>query len=146
MRIHDLPKITASKKKRLGRGLGSGVGAKSTRGGKRHQKAREKIKPGFEGGQGRIIKKFPLLRGKGKNKPPRKKPLTVTIGRLEKLAPGSTVDVVSLVKEGVVDEKALKSGVKLVAGGELTTSLKVAIPCSKGAQEQIALAGGSILM
>lgn len=67
--LSTLPQIVSGRKKRLGRGLGSGVGAKSGRGTTRHQKAREKISVGFEGGQNRLIKKFPLLRGKGKNKP-----------------------------------------------------------------------------
>ncbi|MCX7955723.1 MAG: hypothetical protein N2593_01260 [Patescibacteria group bacterium] len=66
--LSKLPKIVNKNKKRLGRGLGSGKGAKSGRGITRHQKAREKIPLHFEGGQGRMIKKFPLLRGKGKNK------------------------------------------------------------------------------
>lgn len=66
--LANLPKLVFSRKKRLGRGLGSGKGAKSGRGITRHQKAREDIPLHFEGGQGRIIKKFPLLRGKGKNK------------------------------------------------------------------------------
>ncbi len=67
--LSSLPKITKKNKKRLGRGLGSGKGAKSGRGITRHQKTREDILIHFEGGQGRIVKKFPLLRGKGKNKP-----------------------------------------------------------------------------
>lgn len=67
--LSSLPKITAKKKKRLGRGPGSGKGAKSGRGTTRHQKAREDIPIHFEGGQGKTIKRFPLLRGKGKNKP-----------------------------------------------------------------------------
>ncbi|MGB9707424.1 MAG: hypothetical protein ACPL1D_01590 [Microgenomates group bacterium] len=67
--LSNLPKIKEKKKKRLGRGLGSGKGAKSGRGTTRHQKAREDIPLHFEGGQGRIIKRFPLMRGKGKNKP-----------------------------------------------------------------------------
>lgn len=67
--LSNLPKIVAKKKKRVGRGLGSGKGAKSGRGTTRHQKARENIPLHFEGGQGRIIKRFPLLRGKGRNKP-----------------------------------------------------------------------------
>ncbi len=66
--LSQLPKIVARHKKRLGRGLGSGKGAKSGRGTTRHQKARENIPLHFEGGQGRLVKRFPLLRGKGKNK------------------------------------------------------------------------------
>jgi len=67
--LSNLPKLLERAKKRVGRGLGSGKGAKSGRGITRHQKARESIPLFFEGGQGRIIKKFPLLRGKGRNKP-----------------------------------------------------------------------------
>lgn len=65
--LSQLPKMVFGKKKRLGRGSGSGKGAKSGRGTTRHQKARESIPLHFEGGQGRLVKKFPLLRGKGKN-------------------------------------------------------------------------------
>jgi len=66
--LSNLPKIVIGKKKRLGRGLASGKGSKSGRGTTRHQKAREGIPLHFEGGQGRMVKRFPLLRGKGKNK------------------------------------------------------------------------------
>lgn len=67
--LNKLKKIVEKKRKRVGRGLGSGKGAKSGRGTTRHQKAREDIPLHFEGGQGRMVKKFPLLRGKGRNKP-----------------------------------------------------------------------------
>lgn len=67
--LAHLPRLGKRRKKRLGRGLGSGSGAKSGRGTTRHQKAREKIPLHFEGGQGRMVKKYPLLRGKGRNNP-----------------------------------------------------------------------------
>ncbi len=67
--LSKLPKIVKKSKKRLGRGVGSGSGAKSGRGTTRHQKARESIPLHFEGGQGRMVKKYPLLRGKGRNNP-----------------------------------------------------------------------------
>lgn len=66
--LSQLPKIIKKKKKRLGRGPGSGKGAKSGKGTTRHQAARENIPLHFEGGQGKMTKRFPLLRGKGRNK------------------------------------------------------------------------------
>ena len=66
--LSKLPKIVDKKFKRLGRGSGSGKGNKASRGTKRHQKAKEKIPLHFEGGQAKITKKYPLLRGKGRNK------------------------------------------------------------------------------
>ena len=66
--LSKLPKIVVKRKKRVGRGYGSGVGAKSGRGTTRHQAARENIPIHFEGGQNRLVKRMPLLRGKGKNK------------------------------------------------------------------------------
>lgn len=68
MKLSNLPKIVLKRKKRVGRGAGSGLGAHSGRGFGRHQKGRERIKIWFEGGQNRLTKKFPLLRGKGKMK------------------------------------------------------------------------------
>ena len=66
--LSNLPKIVKKRKKRVGRGYGSGIGAKSGRGMTRHQAARENIPIHFEGGQNRLVKGMPLLRGKGKNK------------------------------------------------------------------------------
>lgn len=68
MFLSELPKIVEKQKKRVGRGYGSGKGAKSGRGTTRHQAARENIRANYEGGQNPLTKKFPMLRGKGKNK------------------------------------------------------------------------------
>ena len=64
--LSHLETISTKKKKRLGRGLGSGRGAKSGREPHDIRKARENIPLGFEGGQGDLHKRFPLLRGKEK--------------------------------------------------------------------------------
>lgn len=68
MNIHSLPKIVKRSKKRLGRGHGSGKVKTSGRGTK-GQKARGKLPLGFEGGQTPLVKRLPYLRGKGRNKP-----------------------------------------------------------------------------
>src|SRR3989304_3525474 len=98
--LSNLPKIKKKKQKRRGRGLGSGRGSKSGRGTTRHQKARESIPLHFEGGQGKMVKKYPLLRGKGKNKSRQKTSLAISLDRLNIFSVGDVVDYTSLEKKG----------------------------------------------
>lgn len=143
--LTNLPPTTNKKNKRLGRGLGSGKGAKAARGIKRHQKAREKIKIWFEGGQNRTTKKFPLLRGKGKNKSVRPTPIPVNLTDLSKLPEKSTVDISTLIKNNIVDKKALETGVKILSEGEVSKPLTIALPISKKARKKIEAGGGKII-
>lgn len=144
--LNNLPKIVSKRKKRVGRGLGSNRGAKSGRGTTRHQKAREDIPIHFEGGQNRMIKRFPLLRGKGRNKPVSPKPLIVHLDWLNKFKDGEEITVEKLVEKGIVDDKALEIGVKLLKTGKLERkNLLIKIPASKGAIEEIEKLGGKVL-
>lgn len=143
--LSHLPKIIEKKKKRLGRGLGSGRGSKSGRGTTRHQKAREDIPLHFEGGQGRMVKKFPLLRGKGRNKPLRKKPLVLNIGRLSKLfKDGEVIDMQTLVKMGLVKTQEQKTGVKIIGNDKLEKKLIIKLPVSQNVKSLVEKAGGKI--
>ena len=142
--LHELPKIVGKRKKRLGRGVGSGSGAKSGRGTTRHQKARTNIPLHFEGGQNKITKKYPLLRGKGRNKSIQVKPYVVNVEKLNVLKKGTVVTVESLIKAHIVEADAVTRGVKVLGRGKLEVSLKVALPASKKAVEKIEKAGGSI--
>ena len=142
--LSQLPKIVYKKKKRLGRGLGSGKGAKSGRGTTRHQKAREDIPLSFEGGQGKIIKKFPLLRGKGKNKSLKKKPEVIKLEKLNQLKDNTVVNIDKLFKSGLITKKGKNWGVKILANGQLNKKLIVNIPVSKAAKEKIEAAGGKV--
>ncbi len=119
LELNKLPKITGKKAKRVGRGLGSRKGAKSGRGTTRHQKAREDIPLHFEGGQNRMVKKFPLLRGKGRNKPSPFKPLTLRLDALNIFKSGEVVDRQKLVEMGVFKKEVLRRGAKIVNSGEL---------------------------
>ena len=67
MKLHELIKVKAKLKKRLGRGLGSGKGKTGGRGTK-GQKARGKIPASFIGGTLPLYKRLPLKRGKGNPK------------------------------------------------------------------------------
>lgn len=135
--LSSLPKIVKKSKKRVGRGLASGKGRKSGRGTKRHQKAREAIPIHFEGGQGRMVKKFPLLRGKGRNKPIRPKPVVIPVRKLNIFKDGEVIDEASLVKRGVIKEKDLKFGVKILSDGQLKKRVIVKVPMSKRVREMV---------
>lgn len=140
--LSSLPKIVGKKTKRIGRGLGSGRGAKSGRGTTRHQKARESIPLHFEGGQGRMVKRFPLLRGKGRNQG-RQHPIAINVTRLNIFKNESTVDIATLVKNNIIRKGEITRGVKIVGKGKITKKLTVQLPVSQGASSAINAAGGS---
>ncbi|GIW63988.1 MAG: hypothetical protein KatS3mg091_790 [Patescibacteria group bacterium] len=119
--LSNLKKTVAKRKKRLGRGLSSRKGAKSGRGTTRHQTARENVPLHFEGGQNRIVKKFPLLRGKGRNKGKLVKPVSLRLEMLNLFSDNEKVTLSKLVKKNIIIKKtALKRPtIKIVLGGEL---------------------------
>lgn len=93
-----------------------------------------------------LIKRLPLQRGKGKNKPS-KKPLVVNIEYLNTLPSGTRVDLDQLIKSGIVKESsALKYGVKILGDAKLETKLTVAVPTSKSAAKLIEKAGGEVVV
>ena len=136
--------MNIKKKKRLGRGLGSGKGSKSGRGTTRHQKARESIPLHFEGGQGRIVKKFPLLRGKGKNNSIEKKAFIVDLEMLNKLADNSIVSRELLIKENIITNGKENLPIKILANGQLKKKLIIKLPVSKKVKEAVEKLGGQV--
>ena len=146
MKLNKLPKITKKKKKRLGRGYGSGKGGHTVGRGAKGQKARSKVKPWFEGGQTPLLKRLPLKRGKGKFKPLKPKPIIVNLKYLNLLPKNTKVTLKSLIKHGLVNKKeAEKFGVKILGDGDLKLPLTVKLPCSKRAAEKIKKAGGKVI-
>lgn len=147
MELHNLPKTTTKRKKRLGRGYGSGKGGHTVGRGQKGQKSRSKVPLFFEGTKFRksLIRRLPLLRGKGKLKPGNK-PVVVNVKYLNLLPADSLVDIKVLAKHRIVDLKeAQKFGVKILGEGKLGVALKVALTCSKGATEKIKEAGGKVI-
>lgn len=147
MELNKLPKITQRKKKRLGRGLGSGKGGHTVGRGTSGQKAREKIPLTFEGTKMKksLLKGFPLRRGKGKFKSLKPKLLIVNVKHLNFFQKGEKVNIKSLIKKGIVDAKEAKEfGVKILGDGKLDVALEVELPCSGGAAEKIKKAGGKV--
>ena len=144
MSLDKLKKIKKSGKKRLGQGHGSGRGKTAGRGTK-GQKAKGKISLSFEGGALPLIKRLPFRRGKGKNKVFKKKPMIVNIKVLNLLKKDSIVDIETLIKNRIVDEKDAKMyGVKILGEGDLKIPLTIKLPISKGAGSKIKKAGGKV--
>ena len=143
MSLHNLTKITTKKKKRVGRGLGSGKGKTATRGMK-GRKARGKVRPGFEGGQLPLTKRLPFLRGKG-FKGPQRKPFILSLEKLNVFRAASKLTIERLQKEGLVPEN-VPYGVKILANGEIDKKLSLeGIKVSKGVKEKIESAGGKVI-
>lgn len=142
--LSNLSKQGEKKKKRLGRGLSSGKGSKSGRGTTRHQKARESVPLHFEGGQGRIVKKFPLLRGKGKNNSIKSKAFVIDLESLNKLADNSVVSRETLIKENIITNGKEFLPIKILANGQLKKKLIVKLPVSKKVKIAVEKLGGQV--
>lgn len=145
MKLQSLPKTTTRKKKRVGRGYGSGKGGHTSSRGAKGQKARSKVKIWFEGGQLALIRRLPKTRGKGRFKPLKPSPVIIKLKDLEGLKKGSVISEKTLAEAGIVREDEVKRfGLKILGNGEVTTALTVRVPTSKKVKEKIEKAGGKL--
>ena len=134
-----------SKKKRVGRGYGSGKGGHTVGRGAKGNKARGKIPIWFEGGQLPLIRRLPFKRGKDRFGKLRPGPVIINVGALNLLPKGTEVNLATLVKHGLVREtEAKECGIKILGDGELKQPLVLLVATSKGAAEKIIKAGGSL--
>lgn len=141
MKLHELSSAEGSRhsRKRVGRGIGSGMGKTSTRGHK-GQNARSGggVRPGFEGGQNPLYRRIPK---RGFTNPTRKEFAIVNLTELNQFAAGTEVTPELLMETGVV--KSPKDGIKILGNGELSVNLTVkANKFSQSAVEKIQTAGG----
>jgi len=127
------------KKKRIGRGMGSGLGKYSTRGAKGARSiSGYSLMRGFEGGQMPLHRRLPK---RGFTNIFKKEFAIVNLRDLERL-PGDTFNADILMQLGVV--KKLCDGLKILGTGEITRKIDVeAHIFSKTAAEKIAKAGGT---
>jgi len=142
MRLNELKPDVGSKKpaKRVGRGIGSGLGKTAGRGHK-GQKARAGgfHKVGFEGGQMPLQRRLPKVGFHSR------KGLTRAEVRLGELAQvqGDVVDLKALIEARVVG-RSTKSA-KIIASGEVTRALTIrGVGVTKGARAAIEAAGGAV--
>ena len=129
-----------TKAKRLGRGIGSGLGKTSGKGHK-GQWARSGggVRPGFEGGQMPLIRRIPK---RGFNNEFAKQYTIINVCDLEKFENGAEVSAEILLDAGVIS-KIEKNGLKVLGKGTLTKKLVVkANKFTKSAVEMIEKAGG----
>jgi large subunit ribosomal protein L15 len=148
MKLSDIADNAGSRKKRMrvGRGIGSGKGKTSGRGGK-GQTARSGVRiKGFEGGQMPIHRRLPK---RGFNNVFRVEYAEINLDRLQQaidaktLDAGSVINAESLVKAGVLRRQ--KAGVRLLGRGEIKAKVNVEVHgASKSAIAAVEKAGGSV--
>ncbi len=133
-------------RKRIGRGIGSGMGKTSTKGHK-GQKARSGVAiKGFEGGQMPLFRRLPK---RGFVNIFAKRYVAVNVGRLQqaidagRLDAKAEIDAAALRGSGIV--KNPRDGIRLLAKGALKAKVKVTVAgASKAAVEAVEKAGGSV--
>ncbi|HEX6905427.1 MAG TPA: 50S ribosomal protein L15 [Terriglobales bacterium] len=132
------PHKASEKRKRVGRGMGSGMGKTATRGNKgQRSRSGSRMMRGFEGGQMPLHRRLPK---RGFTNIFRQEYAVVNLERLAGLGE-TTITPEVLVKAGII--KRVEQRVKVLGDGELSSALTVhAHKFSKSAQEKIAKAGG----
>ena len=142
MQLNNLRPARGSKsnRKRVGRGVGSGMGKTAGRGNK-GQKSRSggRIKPGFEGGQQPLQLRLPKF---GFNSAKARITTQVTLFELSKLE----ADIIDL--QALKDADIINGGIqyaKVMLSGEITRAITLkGIKASKGARAAIEAAGGTV--
>lgn len=135
------PEGSRKKKKRVGRGNGSGHGGTSCKGHK-GQNARSGggVKPGFEGGQMPLSRRLPKRGFRNKF---RKDIIAVNLEQLNKFEEGSVVDPDTLLEQGIIKRKG--DGVKILGKGDIPYPLTLKVNnISRSAREKIEASGGSV--
>ncbi len=143
MKLSELrpPEGSRKKRKRVGRGDGSGHGGTSTKGHK-GLKARSghSSRPGYEGGQMPLARRIPK---KGFKNIFRKEIIIVNLDQLNRFSGEAPVDAAALLAGGVI--RKIGDGIKILAKGTIERALTVRVNAiSQNAKEKIEAAGGKV--
>ena len=138
--------VPEKKRKRVGRGPGSGLGKTCGRG---HKGAKSrsgfKNKRGFEGGQTPLKRRLPKF---GFTNPNRQTYQLINLDRLEKLeqlTDGTSLETQQMLEMGLI--RNTKTPVKLLGRGSLTKKIKITVDkASRGAVESVTQAGGEVII
>ena len=136
------PEGSRKKKKRVGRGDGSGHGGTAGKGAKgQNARSGHSVRPNFEGGQMPLTRRIPK---RGFKNPMRRIIAIVNIEQLKGFAQGALVDRDTLTAVGLVSGRV--DGVKVLGNGEINFPLSLMVDrVSRGAREKIEAAGGTIV-
>jgi large subunit ribosomal protein L15 len=136
------PEGSRKKRKRVGRGDGSGHGGTAGKGAKgQNARSGHSVRPNFEGGQMPLSRRLPK---RGFKNPMRMIIETVNIDQLKRFSEGSVVDRELLLAAGLVTRKA--DGIKILGKGEIGYPLSLKVDrVSQGARQKIEAAGGKII-
>ncbi|MDR0355018.1 MAG: 50S ribosomal protein L15 [Deltaproteobacteria bacterium] len=143
MKLHELGPLPGSKhrRKRVGRGEGSGLGKTSGRGHK-GQKSRSGggVRPGFEGGQMPLQRRLPK---RGFTNIFKKVFAVVNVGDLNNFAEGSVIDAEALEAVGLIRHQGL--AVKLLGDGLVENKLTIKVQAaSQAAVDKVTKVGGLV--
>jgi large subunit ribosomal protein L15 len=143
MKLSELrpPEGSRKKRKRIGRGDGSGHGGTSTKGHK-GLKARSghSSRPGYEGGQMPLARRIPK---KGFKNIFRKEIIIVNLDQLNRFSGEAPVDAAALLASGMI--RKIGDGIKILAKGTIERALTVRVNAiSQTAKEKIEAAGGKV--
>ncbi len=146
MKLHDLRPAEGGgvkAKKRVGRGIGSGLGKTSGRGHKgQNSRSGGGVRPGFEGGQMPLARRLPK---RGFNNINKKQWAVVNIDTLNNFEDGAIINSELLIETGVIKSRDLVDGLRVLGNGDLKVKLTVqANHFSKSAVEKIEAAGGKV--
>lgn len=141
MNLSELRPAPGSRRKptRKGQGIGSGLGKTSGKGHKgQNARAGGGVRPGFEGGQMPLQRRFPK---RGFTNIFKKKITAINLDDLNVFEPGTEVTPELLLEVGLI--KKIGDGVKILGDGTLEKALTIKVHAfSKSAAEKIAAAGG----
>ncbi|MFI6577678.1 50S ribosomal protein L15 [Nocardiopsis sp. NPDC050513] len=142
LKLHHLRPAPGANKAKTRKGRGEASKGKTAGRGTKGTKARNTVRPGFEGGQMPLIRRVPKLKGFS-NARFKTTYQIVNLDRLTELYPeGGTVTVEDLVAKGAVRKN---QPVKVLGTGEITVAVQVSANAfSASAKEKITAAGGSV--
>ena len=143
MKLHELKPAEGSTRarRRVGRGIGSGMGKQSSRGAKGlTARTGGGVRPGFEGGQMPLYRRLPKRGFKNRNS---KEIVGINVDALNRYEDGAVVTVETMIETGLVSNP--RDGVKILGNGEVTKKLTVkANAFSESAKAKIEAAGGTV--